>query len=137
MVRWMERIANGEPPLIFGDGAQTMDLIDVRDVARANILAAKAEATDAVYNVGSESETSLKELAFLMAQGMGRPDLVPEHLPERAVNPVPRRVASNAAAWKDLGFRAQITPETGLRDLIAWWQVQALAEVPSTLAANA
>ncbi len=42
MVRWMERIERGEPPIVFGDGLQTMDMIHVRDVARANILAAQA-----------------------------------------------------------------------------------------------
>ncbi|NUT48539.1 MAG: SDR family NAD(P)-dependent oxidoreductase, partial [Saccharothrix sp.] len=46
LIRWMERIAGGEPPLIFGDGAQTMDFVHVHDIARANVLAAKAPVTD-------------------------------------------------------------------------------------------
>ena len=41
LIRWMERIIAGEPPLIFGDGLQTMDFIYVTDIARANILAAE------------------------------------------------------------------------------------------------
>ena len=122
MVRWMERISRGEAPLIFGDGLQTMDMIHVRDVARANILAAKASATDTVFNVGSQTETSLLGLARLMSSEMGRPDLIPEHLPERSVNPVPRRLASATAARAQLGFTARITPAEGLRELIAWWQ---------------
>lgn len=122
MVRWMERIERGEPPIVFGDGSQTMDMIDVRDVARANILAARASASDAVFNIGSGTETSLLELARLLSEGMGRPDLVPEHAPERSVNPVPRRLASVAAAADQLGFRAEITPERGIRDLIEWWR---------------
>ncbi len=97
LVRWMERLSRGEAPLIFGDGLQTMDMIHVRDVARANILAAKADASDTVFNVGTETETSLLGLAHIMAAEMGRPDLAPEHLPERAVNPVPRRLASTEA----------------------------------------
>jgi UDP-glucose 4-epimerase len=124
MVRWMERIANGEPPIVFGDGLQTMDMIDVRDVARANILAASVPVSDAVFNVGSESETSLLELAKLLSAGMGRPDLVPTHAPERNVNPVPRRLASGALAAKQLGFTPQIPVAEGLADLIAWWQAE-------------
>ena len=122
MVRWMERIANGEPPIVFGDGLQTMDMIDVRDVARANILAASVPVSDAVFNVGSETETSLLELAQMLSTGMGRPDLVPTHAPERNVNPVPRRLASGALAASQLGFTPQIPVAEGLADLIAWWQ---------------
>ena len=40
LVRWMERIADGQPPLIFGDGRQTMDFVFTADIARANVLAA-------------------------------------------------------------------------------------------------
>jgi UDP-glucose 4-epimerase len=124
LVRWMERISRGEPPLIFGDGLQTMDMIHVRDVARANLLAAKAEASDAVFNVGTETETSLLGLARLLAAEMGRPDLVPEHLPERAVNPVPRRLSSSAAARAQLGFEPRIPLDEGMRELIGWWRSQ-------------
>ena len=121
MVRWMERIAAGQPPIIFGDGMQTMDMIDVRDVARANVLAAVSDANDAVYNVGCGTETSLLQLAAMLADAMGRPDLTPEFAPERSVNPVPRRLACTAAAKRDLGFAATIPVAQGLRDLVDWW----------------
>ena len=55
----MERIADGEPPLILGDGSQTMDFVFTGDVARANMLAADAPVTDEVFNVASGVETSL------------------------------------------------------------------------------
>ena len=122
MVRWMERIEAGLPPIIFGDGVQTMDMIDVRDIARANILAAKATVSDVVYNVGSETETSLLDLARELARAMGRPTLAPVHEAERAVNPVPRRLASTAAAAADLGFRPTIGFDAGIRDLVGWWR---------------
>ncbi len=121
MVRWMERIEAGEPPIIFGDGLQTMDLVHVADVARANILAACSPASDAVFNVGAGAEVSLIELAGELAAAMGRPQLRPVHEPARAVNPVPRRLASVDAAWSDLGFRAGIDWRDGLRELVSWW----------------
>lgn len=124
MVRWMERIEAGQAPIVFGDGLQTMDMIHVRDIARANILAAKAVASDAVYNVGSQTETSLLDLARELGRAMNRPGLVPEHQPERAVNPVPRRLASGAAAAADLGFRPEISFEEGIRDLVDWWRAE-------------
>jgi UDP-glucose 4-epimerase len=124
LVRWMERIEAGLPPVIFGDGSQTMDFIHVRDVALANIRAATAAASDVVLNVGSGQETSLRELAQLLAAAMGRPELVPEHGPERAVNPVPRRLAATAAAQRILGFATTLPLEKGLRELVAWWRGQ-------------
>ncbi|ETX28749.1 NAD-dependent epimerase/dehydratase family protein [Roseivivax isoporae] len=122
MIRWMERVAAGQPPIVFGDGLQTMDMINVRDVARANILAAASDVTDRVYNVGSGTETSLLQLAHMIAAAMDREGLVPEHAPERSVNPVPRRLADVSAAARDLGFTYQIPHDEGIRDLVRWWQ---------------
>ena len=59
LVRWMERISAGQPPLIFGDGKQTMDFVFIADIARANVLAAQADVTDETYNIASATETSL------------------------------------------------------------------------------
>ena len=72
LIRWMERLEAGQPPIIFGDGQQTMDFVHVRDVARANILGAKAEVDDEVFNVASGTETSLLQLAQALATVMGQ-----------------------------------------------------------------
>lgn len=127
LIRWMERIVVGAPPLIFGDGSQTMDFVAVDDVARANLLAATAPAGvdgldgHRVFNVGSGVETSLLELATTLLEVMGRADLVPEFGPERAVNPVRRRLADTTAADRDLGFRSRIALRDGLDRLVRWW----------------
>jgi len=121
LIRWMERIKAGSPPLIFGNGSQTMDFIYIEDVARSNILAAKANVTDEVFNVASGSETSLNELAAALANVMGS-NLTPEYGPERSVNPVPRRLADTTKAKTMLGFNAQVSLEEGLRRLVAWWE---------------
>jgi nucleoside-diphosphate-sugar epimerase len=122
LIRWMERLEAGQPPIIFGDGQQTMDFVHVRDVARANILGAKAKASDHVFNIASGTETSLAQLAVALASVMGQGQLTPEFAPERSVNPVPRRLASTAKAERLLGFRAGVPLEQGLRELVEWWR---------------
>jgi UDP-glucose 4-epimerase len=124
LIRWMERLEAGQAPIIFGNGRQTMDFVHVRDVARANILGAKATAGDEVFNVASGAETSLLQLAQALARAMGREQIDPEFAAERSVNPVPRRLASTAKAERLLGFRAAIPLEEGLRGLVDWWRVE-------------
>jgi UDP-glucose 4-epimerase len=123
LVRWMERIAAGEPPLIFGDGAQTMDFVYIGDVARANLAAAESDVTDAVFNVASGTETSLLELAEMLLHVMGS-DLAVEHGPERAVNGVTRRLAGTDLAREQLGFEAEVDLEEGLTRLVEWWRAE-------------
>jgi UDP-glucose 4-epimerase len=122
LIRWMERIAAGEPPLVLGDGTQTMDFVYIDDVARANILALASDATDEVFNVGSGTETSLNELAAALLRVM-HSGVRPEYGPERSVNPVRRRLADVSKAARVLGFRAQVGLEEGLRRLVEWWRV--------------
>jgi len=129
LVRWMEAIDAGRPPVIFGDGSETMDFVHVRDVARATLLAAAAPVTDVVFNVATGVETSLKTLAETLLAIMGS-SLRPAYAPRRKVNPVPRRLASTAAAQEGLGFRAGISLEEGLRSLVTWWHEQRSAAAP-------
>ena len=121
LVRWMERIADGQPPLIFGDGRQTMDFAHTTDIARANLLAAASDVREGVYNIACGEETSLLQLAETLLHAMGS-DLQVEHGPERAVNGVVRRLADVSAARDDLGFVAEIGLEDGLRELVEWWR---------------
>jgi UDP-glucose 4-epimerase len=125
-IRWMERIAAGQPPLIFGDGRQTIDFVNVVDVARANVLAAAAPVTDEVFNVASGGETSLNELADVMLRVMGS-TLRPEYQPERQVNPVPRRLADISKARRMIGYGPTVGLEDGIRQLVGWWQEERCA----------
>jgi UDP-glucose 4-epimerase len=120
LIRWMDRIAAGAPPIIFGDGTESMDFVYIEDTARANVLAARSDVTDAVFNVASGVETTLNELASLLLEVMGS-NLEPEHAPARKVNPVPRRLADTGAAARQLGFEAQVGLREGLGRLVDWW----------------
>lgn len=124
LIRWMDRIDAGEPPVIFGDGAQTLDLVYVEDVARANIAALACDVDDRVYNVGSGEETTLVELLQALLKAMERPDLRPRFEAPRAVNPVPRRLADVTAAAREIGFRTTVPLDEGLRRLVAWRRQQ-------------
>lgn len=121
LIRWMDRIASGQPPVILGDGSQTMDFVFVEDIARANILAAKSKVSDEVFNVASGTEVSLNDLAFALLRVMGS-DLKPEYGPARKVNAVSRRLASTVNARERISFEAQVNLEEGLRRLVSWWQ---------------
>ena len=123
LIRWMDRIAAGQPPLIFGDGKQTMDFVYIDDVARSNILALQSDHGDDVFNVASGVETSLNDLARALLKVM-KSDLQPEYGEERKVNPVPRRLADTSKAAEVLGFRARVGLEEGLERLVVWWQAQ-------------
>lgn len=121
LIRWLDRVGAGQPPLIFGDGTQTMDLVYIDDVTDANIAAMESDVTDEVFNVASGIETSLLELLQAVLNVTGS-TLTPEFLPARSVNPVPRRLADTKKAENLLGFKARVNVEEGLRRLIAWRQ---------------
>lgn len=123
LIRWMDRIERGLPPVIFGDGHQTMDFVYIEDIARANILAATSEATGEVFNIASGVETSLRDLARTLL-GVMDADLPVEYGPERTVNAVPRRLADTTLAKRRLGFEARVDLEVGLQRLVAWWRSQ-------------
>ena len=131
LVRWMERIAAGQPPLILGDGTQTMDFVYIDDVARANILSLLSDIEDDVLNIASGTETSLRDLASALLKVMGS-DLHPEYGPDRKVNPVSRRLADTRKAERLLGFKAEVGLESGLSRLVAWWDANKPGRAAST-----
>jgi UDP-glucose 4-epimerase len=107
------KLAEGEQPTVYGDGAQTRDYVYVADVVRAFVLAGDRLASGASLagplNVGTGTETSVLELVERLGRLAGRPDLEPIHAPERA-GEVSRIALASAAAERELGWQ----PETGL-----------------------
>jgi UDP-glucose 4-epimerase len=123
LVRWLDRIEAGKAPLIFGNGSQTMDLVFIDDVTDANIKGMESDVTDEVFNVASGTETSLLELLTALLRVTGS-RLQPQFEAERAVNPVPRRLADIRKAERLLGFRASVGVDEGLMRLIDWRNAQ-------------
>jgi UDP-glucose 4-epimerase len=119
LIRWLDAIDANQPPLILGDGTQSMDFVFVEDVARANLLALESDVVDEVFNVGTGVQTSLRELCDLLLRITGSRKL-PEYGPARVVANVRARRAAVEKAEKLLGFRANVGVEAGLRKLIEW-----------------
>jgi len=118
IVKMLDRIDSGRPPVIFGDGSQTYDFISVEDVARANVCAIRSEMADACYNIGSGAGTSVRRLADILLELTGS-RLQPEHAPAGQTF-VTMRVGSTDRAKRDLHFETSIDLREGLRRLITW-----------------
>jgi UDP-glucose 4-epimerase len=118
ITNFINRVADGEPPIIFGDGSETLDLIFVEDVARVNLLALKSDLENDILNVASGRETTLRELAQTIIEVMGS-DLVPT-VENRERGLVVRRWGSTERAEQRLGFRSTVELREGLERLIAW-----------------
>ena len=129
IMKVLDRLDEGLPPLIFGDGSQAYDFVHVGDVARANILAMQAEATDEFFNIGIGVKTTITELVDLLIQITGS-EQRPEYRPQEQMF-VTHRVGSTEKAERLLGFRA-ITPlEEGLRSVVAWRESDQAAVRPA------
>jgi len=119
MVRWLDLIDAGKPLTLFGDGSASVDFVYVGDVARANLLACEADVPDAIVNVCSGIETTLRELAELLLRLTGS-DVGIEFKPQPAGALPARRYGDPRRAEAVLGFRAETTLEAGLGRLIEW-----------------
>jgi len=120
IMKVLDRLDQGLPPIVFGDGSQCYDFIHVTDVARANVCALKSDATDQFLNVGAGIRTSVKELVEIMLKMMGS-NLEIEYRPQHAEQTlVTHRVGSTEKARRTIGFEARIPLEKGVRSVIEW-----------------
>jgi UDP-glucose 4-epimerase len=119
MIKWLDKIDNNDPPVIFGNGEQSMDFIYIEDIVSANILALKSDVNEGIYNVGTGVETSLNDLVKQMLN-ITNPKLNPEYKESKELIIVSKRKAGIEKAKKEIGFEAKIDLETGLKNLIEW-----------------
>jgi UDP-glucose 4-epimerase len=118
IMKMLDRIDQGLPPVLFGDGSQAYDFIYVSDCARANVCALKSDATDQFYNVGSGTRTSLRELAELILEITG--SRLGIHYEAQGKTFVTNRIGSTLKAEREIGFRTTIQLREGLERLIEW-----------------
>jgi len=125
IMKVLDRIFAGEPPVIFGDGTQVYDFIYVDDVAEANVLGMKATCADECFNIGMGVGTSINELVALLLELTGSP-LKPEHRRQEQ-SFVTERVGSTDKATRMLGFTAHTPLRDGLARVLAWRRSQVVA----------
>ncbi len=118
IMKILDRLDQGLPPVVYGDGSQAYDFIYVEDCARANICAMKAKTTDAFYNVGTGVKTTIKQLAELILEVTGS-DLKIQYEPGGQTF-VKNRVGCPQKALDELGFDAKSNLTEGLKKLIEW-----------------
>jgi len=118
IMKILDRLDEGLPPVIYGDGSQTYDFIYVKDVARANVCALKSDFSDSFYNVGAGVKTSLNELCKIILR-LKKSSLQIQYEPAGQTF-VTHRVGSTEKATKELGFNATTKLEEGLKALIDW-----------------
>ena len=120
LMKALQRLEQGQSPVIYGDGSQSYDFIHVQDVARANLLALKSQVNDEFVNVGRGMKTSIRELVEKLALIAGS-NMQPEYRPAEQMF-VTHRVGSTQKAERLLGFKAEINLEEGLRSVVEWYR---------------
>jgi dTDP-L-rhamnose 4-epimerase len=122
------RLLNDRPPIVFEDGRQTRDFIDVRDIARCCALALDQDGADfRTLNVGTGVPTSIVEVGHVIASGLGK-DIAPEIQNEYRAGDIRHCYADTRLAEELLGFRAEIPFEAGMQELLAWLEGQEAAD---------
>lgn len=118
IMKVLDRIEQGQPPIIFGHGSQSYDFIHVADVARANILALKSDVSDECFNIGTGTRTTISDLVAHLLRITGS-DLQPEYRPETGMF-VSHRVGSTEKAERLLRFKATVPLVEGLKSVVEW-----------------
>jgi UDP-glucose 4-epimerase len=118
IMKILDRLDRGLPPLIYGDGSQAYDFIYVSDVAHANVCALKGNATDKFYNIGMGTQTTINELCELVLEITGADVEIQYETAGQTF--VVNRVGSTEKAKRDLGFEAKVDLQEGLTRLIEW-----------------
>jgi UDP-glucose 4-epimerase len=118
IMKILDRLDSGLPPVVYGDGSQAYDFIYVEDCARANVCAMQAEVTDRFYNVGTGVRTTIREVAELILEITGCDQQI-QYEPG-GMTFVKNRIGSPVKARQEIGFVAQTDLREGLERLIAW-----------------
>lgn len=117
--KFITRLLNNQPPVIFGDGKQTRDFVYVKDVVQANLLAMQSSATG-TFNIGSGERIDLTTLAGTLSSMMN------VHLPPVYKKPrsgdIRNSVSDITAAKRAFGYMTSSSLDQGLAETIRWFR---------------
>ena len=118
IMKILDRLDRGEPPVVYGDGSQAYDFVYVGDCAKANLCAMRSDVTDRFYNVGTGRRTTIKELTEMILSITGsNQDIQYEPAGQTFVK---NRIGDPRRASTEIGFDAEVALEDGLERLIEW-----------------
>jgi len=119
---FVNRLLNGEPPTIYGDGEQTRDFVYVSDVVKANVLALKSKNTvGEVLNIGSGKATSINKLVQTLVKIVGKEGVKPIHLAPRRGD-IRHSCADIHKARSILGYEPKVSLREGLAEIVDWYR---------------
>ena len=118
IMKILDNLDKGIAPVVYGDGSQAYDFVNVVDCARANVCAMKSDSTDEFYNVGTGIRTSVKELAELILDITGS-DLQIQYEPAGQTF-VKNRIGCPKKAEQEIDYKYSIELREGLIALIEW-----------------
>ena len=115
-----KKIYSNEPMIIYGDGEQSRDFVNVKDVAKVNYLASVRGKDTDVYNIGSGNSITINKLAEMMQEISGRKVGV-IYAPERPAD-VKHCKAKTEKIYSTIGFKASVCLEAGLVEYLEWFK---------------
>jgi len=117
---FINRLLSNQPPIIYGDGEQTRDFVDVQDVVNANTLSLKKGAVGQVFNVATGVATTVNQLASMLQEIVGKTSLTPIYMKSR-IGEIRYSYANVSKARRFLGFNSKVSVEDGLAKLVEWY----------------
>ncbi len=130
------RLLNDESPVIFEDGEQSRDFVHVSDIVQANLLALETDKADyTALNIGTGRATSVRQIAELVAQGLGK-DIAPNIVGKYRAGDIRHCIADISQACQLLGYEPSVTLEQGLPEVLDWVREQTAADLVSQATAE-
>lgn len=114
IIIFLKKLLNGETPIIDGNGKQSMDFVNVKDVVRANIMAMESNVENEIFNIGTGKTTSIREIAYMLIEQSGK-NIEPIFKPREVI--VTERRADVRKAKEMLGFEAEVDIKEGLKEV--------------------